>query len=118
MKTNNLSLCLLLTGVWLAAPVVVSAEDLGGKGIFSYGSEMSKGSSWDKSGEREPHMGSYSDALGPSFDIPSSLKGDPATSDPWFGRRSSGDPSVKDLSRMDGGGFAPPGSYTGSERRF
>jgi hypothetical protein len=30
----------------------------------------------------------------------------------------SGDPSVKDLSGMDRGGFAPPGSYTGSERRF
>lgn len=31
---------------------------------------------------------------------------------------SSGDPSVKDLSGMDKGGFAPPGSYTGSDRRF
>lgn len=30
----------------------------------------------------------------------------------------SGDPSVKDLSGMDKGGFAPPGSYTGSDRRF
>jgi hypothetical protein len=30
----------------------------------------------------------------------------------------SGDPSVKDLSRMESSGFAPPGSYTGSERRF
>jgi hypothetical protein len=29
----------------------------------------------------------------------------------------SGDPSVKDLSIMDRSGFAPPGSYTGSERR-
>jgi len=31
--------------------------------------------------------------------------------------RSSADPSVRDLSRMDGGGFAPPGAYTGSMRR-
>lgn len=30
----------------------------------------------------------------------------------------SGDPSVKDLSGMDKGGFTPSGSYTGSERRF
>ena len=29
----------------------------------------------------------------------------------------SGDPSVKDLSRMESSGFTPPGSYTGSERR-
>lgn len=50
--------------------------------------------------------------LAPSSDISPSVHGQPG-----WDRQLSGDPSVRDLSRMDGGGFAPPGSYTGSERR-
>ena len=49
--------------------------------------------------------------LAPSPDISPSVHGHRE-------RGLSGDPSVKDLSGMDKGGFAPPGSYTGSERRF
>ena len=48
--------------------------------------------------------------LAPSPDISPSLHGHRELG-------SSGDPSGKDLSGMDRGGFAPPGSYTGSERR-
>ncbi|UVT19009.1 MAG: hypothetical protein H8K03_14485 [Nitrospira sp.] len=140
MKNKNLTICLLLTSVWLAAPVLVSAkglpysaESLGAHNSFihkvqkiedfsakshvsSYDGEAFKGSSGDKSSGTG--MRSYSDSLGPSFDIHPGAKGDTSSSGPWWDRRSSGDPSVKDLSGMDGGGFAPPGSYTGSERRF
>lgn len=49
--------------------------------------------------------------LAPSPDISPSVHGHRETG-------LSGDPSVKDLSGMDRGGFTPPGSYTGSERRF
>jgi len=48
--------------------------------------------------------------LAPSPDISPSLHGHRELG-------SSGDPSGKDLSGMDRSGFAPPGSYTGSERR-
>lgn len=47
--------------------------------------------------------------------FPDSMNGHPGG--PSLGFGSSADPSVQDLSRMDGGGFAPPGSYTGSMRR-
>jgi hypothetical protein len=47
--------------------------------------------------------------------FPDSLNGHPGLG--FGGGMSSADPSVQDLSRMDGGGFAPPGSYTGSMRR-
>ena len=50
-----------------------------------------------------------------------SLAPSPGISPSVHGHREtglSGDPSVKDLSGMDKGGFAPPGSYTGSDRRF
>jgi hypothetical protein len=48
--------------------------------------------------------------------FPDSLNGHPGGLG-FGGGISSADPSVQDLSRMDGGGFAPPGSYTGSMRR-
>lgn len=47
--------------------------------------------------------------------FPDGVKGHPSVG--FGGGNSSADPSVQDLSRMDGGGFAPPGSYTGSPRR-
>jgi hypothetical protein len=142
MKNKNPIICMLLIGVWLSVPIVVSAkgllysaESLGAQNPFihkvqqiedfaakshisSYDGEAFKGSSGDKEKSSGTDMRSYSDSLGPSFDIPSSLKGESSTPNPWWGRQSLGDPSVKGLSDMDGGGFAPPGSYTGTERRF
>lgn len=53
---------------------------------------------------------SYDNVLGPSFDIPDSVDGHSPAVDPWWGRRSSADPMVQDLSRMDGGGFSSPGN--------
>lgn len=49
-------------------------------------------------------------SLAPSPDISPSVHGHREPG-------SSGDSSVKDLSGIDRGGLAPPGSYTGSERR-
>lgn len=49
--------------------------------------------------------------------FPDSINGSGGPSSLFGGGGSTADPSVKDLSRMDGGGFAPPGSYTGSMRR-
>jgi hypothetical protein len=96
--------------------------DLGGKGIYSYGSELFNEpklfrESQDKSSDKE--MRSYSESLSPSFDVPASVNGGSrGGSDPLPGLRpQGGDPSVRDLSGMDGGGFAPPGAYPGSMRR-
>jgi len=140
MNSKALALCLLLSSVWVAAPVLLAAkglpyaaessgaqnsfihkvqkvEDFASKShVSSYDGEAFKGSSGDKSSGTG--MRSYSDSLGSSFDAHTGAKGDSSSSGPWWDRRASGDPSVKDLSGMDGGGFAPPGSYTGSERRF
>jgi hypothetical protein len=136
MKYKKTIYTLVLMGVSLTMPVLASANgvqyseenrnepssfilkvqqrpDLGGKGIFSYDSELSREpklfrESPDKSSDTEK---SYSDSLGPSFDMPKSIDGHVQRQGP-----SSGDPSVRDLSGM-GGGFSPPGAYTGSERR-
>lgn len=56
---------------------------------------------------------SYDKVLGPSFDSidgDSSVNGHARAVDPWWGRRSSADPMVQDLSRMDGGGFSSSGN--------
>ncbi|MFO0700779.1 MAG: hypothetical protein U0236_16275 [Nitrospira sp.] len=44
-------------------------------------------------------MRSYSELLGPSFDMPDSVNGHSDRPDPWWGRRMEGDPAVKELSR-------------------
>jgi len=142
MKYKKIIYTLVLMGVSLTMPVLASANrlpyseenrsapssfilkvqterweldrpDLGGKGVFSYDSELSREpklfrKSTDKSSDTEK---SYSDSLGPSFDMSKSIDGHFQRQGP-----SSGDPSVRDLSGM-GGGFSPPGAYTGSERR-
>jgi len=137
MKNKNLILCMLLIGVWLGAPVLVSAkglpysvkssgaqnsfihkvqkiggEDFASKShISSYEGEAFKGSAGDKEKSSDTDR-SYSESLGSSFDKLSDFKGESSTP------QSLGDPSVKGLSEMDRGGFAPPDSYTGTKRRF
>lgn len=137
MKNKNPIMCMLLLGVWLGAPGLVlakglpySAESSGAQNSFihkvqkiggedfaskshisSYDGEAFKGSAGDKEKSSDTDR-SYSESLGSSFDKLSSVKGESSTP------QSLGDPSVKDLSEMDAGGFAPPGSYTGSQRRF
>jgi hypothetical protein len=137
MKNKNPIMYLLLAGVGfgLGAPVLLSAEglpypphSLGAQNSFihkvqkigeedfasksrisSYEGEVFKGHK-----ESDTGMRSYSEPLGPSFDNPSSAKGESTTPS-----QSLADPSVKALSEMDmKGGFTPPGSYTGSPRRF
>jgi len=137
MKNTSPIKCMLLIGVWLCVPVLVSAkglpysvkssgaqnsfihkvqkiggEDFASKShISSYEGEVFKGSAGDKEKSSDTDR-SYSESLGSSLDKPSSFKGESSTP------QSLGDPSVKGLSEMDAGGFAPPGSYTGSQRRF
>ncbi|MGC4098596.1 MAG: hypothetical protein QM706_15900 [Nitrospira sp.] len=137
MKIIFLSPCLLLTGVCFASPDLVSGkglpysgkssgaqnpfihkvekigdEDWASKGqISSYAGEAFKGSAGDK--EKSDTDKSYGESLGSSFDKLS--KGESSLSDPSRGGASFGDPSAKDLSEM--GGFAPPGSYTGTKNR-
>ncbi|OQW30546.1 MAG: hypothetical protein A4E19_09560 [Nitrospira sp. SG-bin1] len=102
---------------------VQQRPDLGGKGIYSYSSDELLSGTWggkltgerearDRSSDRDTK--SYSDFLGPSFDIPDSVDGHSGAVDPWWGRRSSADPMVQDLSHMDGGGFSSPGHAGGS----
>ncbi|HSA88117.1 MAG TPA: hypothetical protein VLE46_18215 [Nitrospira sp.] len=67
-------------------------------------SAKSDDSMLSKQGPQESDVGRFPDAA----------KGQPSLG---FSGLSSADPSVQDLSRMDSGGFAPPGSYTGSMRR-
>jgi hypothetical protein len=86
--------------------------DLGGKGIYSYGSELFNEpklfrESQDKSSETGIKSDSGSPA--PSVDIPDSVDGHSRRANPWWDRRSSADPMVEDLSRMDSG-FSGPGS--------
>lgn len=60
---------------------------------------------------------SYSNILSPSFeriDGHSSVNGHSRGSNPWWETRSESDPMVRDLSRMDGGGFSSPGNGGGS----
>ncbi|HSA88118.1 MAG TPA: hypothetical protein VLE46_18220 [Nitrospira sp.] len=68
-------------------------------------------------GDATPDFGQTPD-LSPSVDMPGSVHGHTGGLGGTFGGGiSSADPSVEGLSHMDGGGFAPPGSYTGSPRR-
>ena len=135
MKPRTIYVCLLSIGIWSTLPNLASANGLqyseenpnvsspfilkvqewekerGGPRISSYGSEMFR-ESRDKSSDTD--MRSYSDFLSPSFDTPKSVDGHSQTVDPGGARRSSADPMVQDLSRMDGGGFSSSGSGGGS----
>lgn len=134
MKHKYFNTYLLLMGVWFAAPVFVSAKGLPYSGAgwmignpfihkvqttyYGVGPDRKAGpgfhepSTYEKNREvrEEKHQDDLE--LTPSPDISPSVDGHPGRD-----RRSSSDPSVRDLSDMDRGGFAPPGSYTGSERR-
>ena len=151
MTYKNLCSCVLVTGVWLAAPVLVSAKGLpysaeswsaqdslivkvqtteywetdrpplGGKGIYSYGSELFNGSELvreSRESERESRDRS-TDIQSPSADISPSVNGHTGGVDrPFFGGSpSGGDPAVRDLSGMDGGGFSGGGSAPGYNGR-
>lgn len=139
MKYKKTIYTLVLMGVSLTMPVLASANGLqyseenrnapssfilkvqsfegwiGGREVKERDLIRREYSSQDRSSDTDTK--SYSNFLGPSFDTPNSVDGHSQRQGPWWDRRSSGDPSVKDLSGMDGGGFAPPGAYTGSERR-
>jgi hypothetical protein len=152
MKYKKTIYTLVLMGVSLTMPVLASANGvqyseenrnepssfilkvqterweldrppIGGKGVYSYDSELAEGTWGGKSGERESRDSSSvmdtQSSSSPSADFPPSVGGHTGGVDrPFFGGSpSGGDPAVKDLSGMDGGGFAPPGAYTGSERR-
>jgi hypothetical protein len=78
------------------------------RGALSYGGSGFRESP-DRSSDKDTR--SYSEFLGPRFDIPDSVDGHSDRPDPWWGRRSSADPMVEDLSRRDGiSGFGSPGS--------
>ncbi|OQW32297.1 MAG: hypothetical protein A4E19_19925 [Nitrospira sp. SG-bin1] len=146
MTYKNLCSCVLATGIWLAVPVFVSAKglpysaesrnaqdsfilnvqtterwetdrpDLGGKGIYSYGSELFSGTWGGKlTGERESQESSGvmdTQSFGsPSVDMSPSVNGHTEGVDrPFFGGGpSGGDPAVQGLSGMDGGGFSSGG---------
>jgi hypothetical protein len=105
------------------SPFILKVQDWqkerGGSGIFSYGSEMfrefrdrsSEHESRDRSSDTD--MRSYSDFPGPSFDIPNSVDGHSRAVNPWWDRRSSADPMIRNLSEMDSG-FSDPGSASPS----
>jgi|GEM_PF-5872476 len=152
MTYKNRCLCLLVASVWLAVPVLVSAKGLpysaesrsaqnsfiilkvqterweldrpplGGKGIYSYGSDELFSGTWGGkiTGERESRdSSSVTDTQSfssPSPDISPSVNGYTGGVDrPFFGGSpSGGDPAVQGLSRMDGGGFSSSGSGGGS----
>lgn len=57
-------------------------------------SERDRGSDSAISGKG---MRSYDTPLGPSFDIPDSVNGDSRMSDPWLGRRTEGEPMLKEM---------------------
>jgi hypothetical protein len=59
-------------------------------------SERDRGSDSALSGKG---MRSYNTPLGPSFDMPDSVNGHSRTPDPWWGRRTEGEPMLKDLNR-------------------
>lgn len=44
---------------------------------------------------------SYDTPLGPSFDIPGSVDGHSRRLEPWWGRRSEGEPMLKDLKDLN-----------------
>jgi hypothetical protein len=148
MKYRYIVLYSLWISIWLAVPALVSAKglphsakswnaedsfilkvqsterwetdrpDLGGKGIYSYGSELSREpklfrESREQSSEGDKDTRSYSEPLGSSFDIPDSVNGRSRSGGPWWDGRSSADPMVEDLSRMDSG-LSGPGSPAGS----
>jgi hypothetical protein len=129
MKHGHIWFYSLWMSAWLTLPVFASTErapnsgksgnapqsfilkvqewqkERGGSGIFSYGSEMfresrnksSEGESRDRSSETG--MRSYSDFLGPSFDMPDSVHGHSDRPDPWWGRRGEPEPMLKDVNR-------------------
>ena len=115
MKFKYLYPCLLLMGVWLAAPGLASADEFSGGTTF-YGVPHRLSPTPSEGGEKSRDTKDFD--LAPSADIPSSVDGGHSRpQNPWWDRRPSADPGVQDLRGMDGGGFAPPGSYTGSMRR-
>ena len=114
MKFKYLYPCLLLMGVWLAAPGLASAEEFSGGTTF-YGVPHRLSPTPSEGGEKSRDTKDFD--LAPSADISPSVDGDVQRQGPWWDRRSLGDPGVKDLRGMNGGGFAPPDSYTGTMRR-
>lgn len=125
MKRMSTKLIILMSLTLLgsvAMPTFASAWEterppLGGKGIYSYGSELFKESElFRESRDNEKGSQSSSDSLSPSADLPPSVHGHTGGVDRPFsgGSPSAGDPAVQDLSRMDGGGFSSPGSSWGS----
>ncbi|MBX3331425.1 MAG: hypothetical protein KF722_13545 [Nitrospira sp.] len=106
--------------MYAIVPVTVSAEQFKDRfGVAPrdsyYGDTVGKGGVGSTS-EKSDDSTSPKD-LAPSPSISPSVDGHSPGLGMWWERRALGDPSVKDLSGMDGGGFAPPGSYTGSGRR-
>ncbi len=84
-------------------------KERGGPRIFSYGSEMF-GEFRDRSGERDRRsdsaisgtgMRSYDTPLGPSFEMPDSVNGHSDRPDAWWGRRTEGEPMLKDLKDLN-----------------
>lgn len=118
MKYRHICFYALLISVWLTVPVFASPERAPDSGMsenappsfifhvqdwqkeregpktFSYGSDMFR-ESRDQSGDTDRR--SYSDGLGPSFDIPDSAHGHSDRPDPWWGRRGEPEPMLKDL---------------------
>jgi hypothetical protein len=116
MKRMSMKLIILMSLVVLgsvAIPTFASAweterSSLGGKGIYSYGSELFKESELFRESRDKASDTSHSDDIvGPSVNIPPSVDGASRALDRG---RSSADPMVQDLSRMDGGGFSSPDS--------
>ncbi len=142
MKYKKTIYSLVLMGVSLTMPVLASAnglqyseenrnapssfilkvqqrpDHLGSKGVYSIDSELFRDrgmfrESPDRSSDTD--MRSYSDSLGPSFDVPNSVQGHTGGIDrPFFfgGNQLEGDPSVQSLSSPGNGGGSVPG-YNG-----
>ena len=92
-------------------------DRFGGAPRTSYYDETVRDRGGDRSVSEKSDDSIGSKDLAPSADISPSVDGDVQRQGPWWDRRSLGDPGVKDLRGMNGGGFAPPDSYTGTMRR-
>lgn len=128
MTYRYLCFCLLWISLWFTLPVFASpygVPDFGKngtapqsfilnvqewekeRGALSYGSErfserfhgFSDRSTRDQSSDTSTR--SYSDFLGPRFDIPDSVHGHSDRPDPWWGLRTEGEPMVKDLKEVN-----------------
>ena len=87
-------------------PFILKVQEwLEERGGMTYGSEMRR-ESLDRSGERDSRdrssdsgMRSYSDFLGPRFDMPDSVNG--RKEEPWWIRRGEPEPMLKDLRNLN-----------------